>query len=163
MVDATFGKIIGGDHLSVWNAWREMASWMIKLKIFNILYLWTKQNSITSTLCRSSSWYSFSSACIPPWHPLFEQYDVGLVFENNDHTYRRTHYIRDGNINPWGIKYLGAGNWGTRTRDIWNSHTTWHLEEAYGTVYKPGINRVTVIRCGIPDRFTKRRKMILLK
>ncbi len=68
MVDATFGKIIGGDHLSVWNARREMAStWIIKLntkrwtpptnpqshpaggahlsrgndnlKIFNILYL----------------------------------------------------------------------------------------------------------------------------
>lgn len=74
------------------------------------------------------------------WHPLFEQYDVGLVFENHDHTYHRTHYIRDGNINPWGIKYFGAGNWGTRTRDVWNSHTTWYLEEAFGTVYKPGID-----------------------
>ncbi len=74
------------------------------------------------------------------WHPLFERYDVGLVFENHDHTYHRTHYIRDGNINPWGVKYLGAGNWGTRTRDVWNPHTTWYLEEAFGTVYKAGID-----------------------
>ncbi len=74
------------------------------------------------------------------WHPLFERYDVGLVFENHDHTYHRTHYIRDGNVNPWGVKYLGAGNWGTRTRDVWNPHTTWYLEEAFGTVYKAGID-----------------------
>ncbi len=74
------------------------------------------------------------------WHPLFERYDVGLVFENHDHTYHRTHYIRDGNINPWGVKYLGAGNWGTSTRDVWNPNTTWYLEEAFGTVYKAGID-----------------------
>jgi acid phosphatase type 7 len=74
------------------------------------------------------------------WHPLFEQYDVGLVFEHHDHTYHRTRYIRDGNINPWGVKYLGAGNWGTRTRDVWNPHTTWYLEEAFGATYKAGID-----------------------
>lgn len=74
------------------------------------------------------------------WHPLFERYDVGLVFEHHDHTYHRSEPIREGEVHPMGIRYLGAGNWGTHTRDVRNPHTTWYLEEAFGTVYKPGID-----------------------
>jgi acid phosphatase type 7 len=50
------------------------------------------------------------------WVPLFEEHDVRLAFENHDHAYKRTHPIRNGQIDPSGIHYIGDGAWGVRTR-----------------------------------------------
>jgi hypothetical protein len=47
------------------------------------------------------------------WAPLFEKYDVDVVLEHHDHTFKRTHPIRDGHIDKdRGILYLGDGSWG---------------------------------------------------
>ena len=46
------------------------------------------------------------------WVPLFERYNVDAVFEHHDHTYKRTHPLADGLVNPKGIFYLGDGSWG---------------------------------------------------
>ncbi len=47
------------------------------------------------------------------WTPLFEKYNVDVVLEHHDHTFKRTHPLRDGHIDKdRGILYLGDGSWG---------------------------------------------------
>jgi hypothetical protein len=46
------------------------------------------------------------------WVPLFEKYNVDFVLEHHDHTFKRTHPLKDGLINANGISYLGDGSWG---------------------------------------------------
>ncbi len=46
------------------------------------------------------------------WVPLFERYNVDAVMEHHDHTYKRTHPMREGLIHSNGIPYLGDGSWG---------------------------------------------------
>jgi acid phosphatase type 7 len=52
------------------------------------------------------------------WVPLFEEYNVRLVFENHDHAYKRTHPIRNGEISSNGVVYVGDGSWGTVPRAL---------------------------------------------
>ena len=53
------------------------------------------------------------------WSPLFEQFKVDCVFENDHHTYKRTHPIVGGKRNDKdGVIYLGDGSWGVKTRSI---------------------------------------------
>jgi hypothetical protein len=46
------------------------------------------------------------------WVPLFEKHNVDVVLEHHDHTFKRTHPLKDGHIDPSGIVYLGDGSWG---------------------------------------------------
>jgi len=46
------------------------------------------------------------------WVPLFERHNVDLVLEHHDHTFKRTHPLKDGLTNANGIIYLGDGSWG---------------------------------------------------
>jgi len=46
------------------------------------------------------------------WVPLFERYNVDIVLEHHDHTFKRTHPLKDGLRDPNGIVYLGDGSWG---------------------------------------------------
>lgn len=46
------------------------------------------------------------------WVPLFEKHNVDFVLEHHDHTFKRTHPLKDGLIDPNGILYLGDGSWG---------------------------------------------------
>jgi hypothetical protein len=53
------------------------------------------------------------------WSPLFEEYLVDAVFENDHHVYKRTHPLKGGRRDDEdGVVYLGDGAWGTRTRSI---------------------------------------------
>lgn len=53
------------------------------------------------------------------WCPLFEEHQVDAVFENDHHTYKRTHKITGGIPDPEnGILYIGDGAWGARLRPI---------------------------------------------
>ena len=53
------------------------------------------------------------------WSPLFEQFKVDCVFENDHHTYKRTHPIVGGKRDDKdGVLYLGDGSWGVKTRSI---------------------------------------------
>jgi len=66
------------------------------------------------------------------WVPLFEEYGLELVFEKHDHAYKRTHPIRNGQIDPGGIVYVGDGAWGTETRVIGDrqDYDAWYIAEA---------------------------------
>lgn len=46
------------------------------------------------------------------WCPLFEKYGVDAVLEHHDHTFKRTHPLTGGNIDKYGVSYLGDGSWG---------------------------------------------------
>jgi hypothetical protein len=46
------------------------------------------------------------------WVPLFEKHNVDVVLEHHDHTFKRTHPLKDGLIDAGGITYLGDGSWG---------------------------------------------------
>lgn len=64
--------------------------------------------------------------------PLFEEYGVRVAFENHDHVYKRTFPIRNGQIDPTGVIYLGDGNWGVSSRPLGRDHdgTAWYLKRA---------------------------------
>lgn len=62
------------------------------------------------------------------WVPLFEEFGVTAVFENDHHAYKRTYPLRkdardDGN----GIVYLGDGAWGVGTRPM-SGTPIWYIE-----------------------------------
>lgn len=46
------------------------------------------------------------------WCPLFEQYNVDVVLEHHDHTFKRTHPLTNGLKDKYGVTYLGDGSWG---------------------------------------------------
>ncbi|HEY2252350.1 MAG TPA: metallophosphoesterase family protein, partial [Planctomycetaceae bacterium] len=46
------------------------------------------------------------------WSPLFERYNVDVVLEHHDHTFKRTHPLTNGMIDKHGVLYLGDGSWG---------------------------------------------------
>ncbi|WP_373653354.1 purple acid phosphatase family protein [Schlesneria sp. DSM 10557] len=46
------------------------------------------------------------------WCPLFEQYNVDVVLEHHDHTFKRTHPLTNGLRDKHGVLYLGDGSWG---------------------------------------------------
>jgi acid phosphatase type 7 len=46
------------------------------------------------------------------WCPLFERYNVDLVLEHHDHTFKRTHPLTNGMKDKNGVLYLGDGSWG---------------------------------------------------
>ncbi|BCX48093.1 acid phosphatase [Haloferula helveola] len=53
------------------------------------------------------------------WCPLFEEYQVDCVFENDHHCYKRSHPLIQGVRNDQrGILYLGDGAWGAKLRPI---------------------------------------------
>ncbi len=64
------------------------------------------------------------------WVPLFEQYGIEVAFENHDHTYKRTHPIRGGEVDPSGVVYIGDGAWGVGTRQVHDPEETWYLKRA---------------------------------
>jgi acid phosphatase type 7 len=64
------------------------------------------------------------------WTPLFEANDVKIAFENHDHAYKRTFPIKEMELDPDGIVYVGDGSWGVEPRPIHEVSETWYLEKA---------------------------------
>lgn len=46
------------------------------------------------------------------WCPLFERYQVDVVLEHHDHTFKRSHPMKGGLRDKHGVLYLGDGSWG---------------------------------------------------
>jgi hypothetical protein len=59
------------------------------------------------------------------WVPLFDRYRLTAAFENHYHTFKRTHPLRGGKVDPDGTVYLGDGCWGRPPRKI-NKNRTWY-------------------------------------
>ncbi len=68
---------------------------------------------------------------IQNWCPLFDKYRVTAVFENDHHTYKRTHPLRANRVDREnGILYLGDGCWGVDTRSVPKPGELWYLAKA---------------------------------
>lgn len=65
------------------------------------------------------------------WCPLFEKYGVRMAFEHHDHTFKRTHPIRAGKVDPKGIIYLGDGCWAVVKRQP--NPKRWYIAKAAST------------------------------
>ncbi len=54
------------------------------------------------------------------WGPIFDEYELTVAFENHDHTYKRSHPMKNGKPSEdgTGTLYLGDGCWGRGTRSI---------------------------------------------
>lgn len=61
------------------------------------------------------------------WIPLFEAAGVRVVFENDNHAFKRTYALKGGKVDPEGIIYLGDGSWGVPPR---KPNKRWYLEKA---------------------------------
>lgn len=46
------------------------------------------------------------------WCPLFERYGADVVLEHHDHAFKRTHPLKGGLRDKYGVPYLGDGSWG---------------------------------------------------
>jgi hypothetical protein len=46
------------------------------------------------------------------WSPHFERYNVDVVLEHHDHTFKRSHRMTGGMKDKNGVLYLGDGSWG---------------------------------------------------
>jgi len=67
------------------------------------------------------------------WVPLFEEFGIQLAMENHDHTFKRTKPIRNLNVDPEGVVYIGDGAWGVGTRMDPDAPSRWYLEKVSGT------------------------------
>lgn len=54
------------------------------------------------------------------WGPVFDAHDLTVAFENHDHTFKRSHLLRDGEraTDGDGTLYLGDGCWGIKANQI---------------------------------------------
>src|SRR5690606_16033007 len=65
------------------------------------------------------------------WIPSFERYGLTAVFENDHHTFKRTHRIRNRERDDEnGILYLGDGCWGVQPRPVPDLKDAWWLAKA---------------------------------
>ncbi|PSP93574.1 hypothetical protein BRC91_08220 [Halobacteriales archaeon QS_4_62_28] len=68
------------------------------------------------------------------WVPLFEEYDVDIVFEHDGHAYKRTHRLRGGETDAEnGIQYVGDGGWGQHLRDPKSTEERPYLKQSEGS------------------------------
>jgi acid phosphatase type 7 len=65
------------------------------------------------------------------WVPHFERYGATAIFENDHHTFKRTHRLRNHERDDDnGILYLGDGAWGVRVREVPELDDAWWLAKA---------------------------------
>jgi hypothetical protein len=73
------------------------------------------------------------------WCPLFEKYNVDGVLEHHDHTFKRTHPLKDGLYDKNGVLYLGDGSWG-KLRSVKKPEERPYLAN-YGDSYHVSVHR----------------------
>lgn len=67
---------------------------------------------------------------LQPLAPLYERYDVDLVFFGHLHTYQRTHPLREGRIEQGGVTYVQAGGAGGNLEDFTPTRA-WYNAKTY--------------------------------
>lgn len=69
------------------------------------------------------------------WGPLFDRYRLTAAFEHHDHTYKRTHPLRDGKVvEKDGTLYLGDGCFGIGPRAV-DYPRRWYLARSAGVYH----------------------------
>ena len=64
------------------------------------------------------------------WLPLFDRYELTVAFENHEHTFKRSHLLRNNEVvAKGGTLYLGDGAWGREQRPV-TKGGRWYLNKA---------------------------------
>jgi hypothetical protein len=63
------------------------------------------------------------------WLPILDQHQLTTAFENHDHTFKRTHRLRENRPDPNGTLYLGDGCWGMSARTV-DANRRWYEAKA---------------------------------
>jgi len=63
------------------------------------------------------------------WLPLFDKYHLTTAFEHHDHSFKRTHLLRDNQVGTEGTLYLGDGCFGVKPRTV-DQQPRWYLARA---------------------------------
>src|SRR5690606_26361685 len=66
------------------------------------------------------------------WTPLFDRFQVPLVFEFQDHYYKRTSPVKGNRIDSEGTIYIGHGNWNPDEEQPELEDTAWYLDKVDG-------------------------------
>lgn len=69
------------------------------------------------------------------WPPLFDRFGLDVAFEHDDHTYKRTHPLRDGSrvSEDEGVVYVGDGAWGKEPREVKSPQERPYLRKSIGS------------------------------
>lgn len=62
------------------------------------------------------------------WVPVMERFPLAAVLEHHDHTYKRTHPLRGGKVDPAGLVFIGDGAWGAGPRTVKSPDELWYLK-----------------------------------
>lgn len=65
------------------------------------------------------------------WVPLFEQYNVRMAFEHDNHAYKRTYPIKNNEINICGVRYFGDGGFAYPTGQV--DTTKWYIQQHWNS------------------------------
>jgi hypothetical protein len=88
------------------------------------------------------------------WCPLFEKFRVDAVFENDHHTFCRSHPLTAGKVDPVdGIPYLGSGAWGVQVRKV----DPGQMKKRPWLVKADGVNHLYLVETG-PSGWTATAK-----
>lgn len=64
------------------------------------------------------------------WLPLFDRHRLTVAFENHEHTFKRSHLLRNNEVvAEGGTLYLGDGAWGREQRPV-TKGGRWYLKKA---------------------------------
>jgi hypothetical protein len=63
------------------------------------------------------------------WLPIFDKHRLTAAFENHDHTFKRTHLLRENKPDSPGTLYLGDGCWGMPARTV-DAQRRWYEAKA---------------------------------
>lgn len=62
------------------------------------------------------------------WSPIFDANNLTVAFEHHEHAYKRSQLIKNGQIDPTGVLYMGDGAWGVEhPRKPHHPEHTWYL------------------------------------
>ncbi len=75
------------------------------------------------------------------WVPLFEQYNADLVCESDGHVLKRTVPIRNGEMDPTGIVYVGEGGLGVSQRE---PISQWYLDAPGMSMSGHHVQRISI-------------------
>lgn len=64
------------------------------------------------------------------WVPLFEKYGVDISFEHHEHAFKRSHPLKNGQIDEEGVVYMGDGAWGVTPRTPYSPEDRWYLAKS---------------------------------
>jgi len=93
----------------------EQRDWMQQtLKDSTAQFKFTQYHGPIFAACEQDAYFDnlVMDAGKEHWVPLFDKYNMTIVFENHTHSFKRSKRIKHGKVDEFGTYYLGEGAWG---------------------------------------------------